>query len=113
MIALSSFWSEVIVLLTSTGNQGIDFVKHEEDLTIKQIVAQSIYRENGGKVSGEAEFDISVPDITGWDNANLAMGVQRIVNAFTPLNDAKLISGKELIWMVYRFVGEVEPEEGG
>jgi hypothetical protein len=76
-------------------------------------VAQSVYRENGGRVIGEAVFDISVPDITSRDNANLAMGVQRIVTAFTPLYEAKLISGKELIRMVYRFVGEVEPVEGG
>jgi hypothetical protein len=36
-----------------------------------------------------------------------------MVIAFTPLYEAMLISGKELIRMVYRFVAEVEAEEGG
>jgi hypothetical protein len=57
------------------------------------------------------DFEVTVPDITERDNATLAIGVQRIVNAFAPLYKAKLISSRELIRMVYRFVGEVAPAQ--
>ncbi len=52
---------------------------------------------------------VTVPDITERDNAQLAIGVQRIVNAFAPLYNAKLIDSKELIRLVYRFLAEIPP----
>jgi hypothetical protein len=46
-----------------------------------------------------------------WDVvANLAIAVQRIVTAFAPLYNAKLIDPKEFIRLVYRFVAETMPE---
>ena len=74
-------------------------------------VALAVYRANGGRVPASPTFEVSVPDITERDNAAVAVGVQRIVNAFAPLYNAKLISSRELIRMVYRFVAEVAPEE--
>jgi hypothetical protein len=58
------------------------------------------------------QIDITVPDITERDNANLAIAVQRIVTAFTPLYNAKLIEQKEFTRLVYRFVAETIPESG-
>ena len=56
------------------------------------------------------EIKINVPDITARDNANLAIAVQRIVTAFAPLYNAKLIEPKEFVRLVYRFVDETMPE---
>ncbi|MCX6036267.1 MAG: hypothetical protein NTV38_15060, partial [Chloroflexi bacterium] len=58
-------------------------------------------------------IDIITPDITEKDNANLAIAVQRVVTAFAPLYNAKLISPKEFIRLVYRFVAETMPETIG
>lgn len=53
---------------------------------------------------------ISAPDVTERDNANLAMGVQRITAAFIPLYNAGKITAQELIRLVYRFLAETPPE---
>ena len=74
-------------------------------------VALAVYRENGGRLPPSPEFEVTVPDITERDNAMLAIGVQRIVNAFAPLYNAKLIDSRELIRVVYRFLAEVAPNE--
>jgi hypothetical protein len=55
----------------------------------------------------------SISDITEKDNANLAIAVQRVVTAFAPLYNAKLIEPKEFIRLVYRFVAETIPEKIG
>jgi hypothetical protein len=44
-----------------------------------------------------AQVQVSVPDITEHDNASLAIGVQRIVNAFAPIYNARLVDEKEFI----------------
>ena len=59
------------------------------------------------------QIDILTPDITERDNANLAISVQRIVTAFAPLYNAKLIPPREFIRLVYRFVAETMPETIG
>jgi hypothetical protein len=74
-------------------------------------VALAIYRENGGRVPVDPAFDVTVPDITERDNTSLAIAVQRIVNAFAPLYNARLIDSKELIRLVYRFLSEVPPDD--
>jgi hypothetical protein len=56
------------------------------------------------------EFEITCPDVTEHDNSLLAIGAQRIVNAFAPLYNARLVSGAEVLRMVYRFIGEAAPE---
>jgi hypothetical protein len=71
--------------------------------------ALAVYRQNGGRVPAEAEFEVSVPDISGRDNAELAIAVQRVVNAFAPLYNAKLVDAGEFLRLVYRFLGEVPP----
>ena len=73
-------------------------------------VAMAVYRLNGGRLPAQPEFELTVPDVTERDNATLAIGVQRIVNAFAPLYNAKLIDRPELIRIVYRFLAEVPPE---
>jgi hypothetical protein len=73
-------------------------------------VAIAVYRENGGRLPSKPDFDITCPDITERDNANLAIGVQRIVSAFSPLLNSKLIDNKEFIRLVYRFLSEVAPD---
>jgi len=58
----------------------------------------------------QPEFEIAVPDITERDNAALAIGAQRIVNAFAPLYNARLIDTTEFLRLVYRFIAEATPE---
>jgi hypothetical protein len=56
---------------------------------------------------------VNAPDVTEKDNANLAIAVQRVTAAFAPIYNAKLISPKEFIRLVYRFVAETPPETIG
>jgi len=63
--------------------------------------------------SSLSDIRIITPDITEKDNANLAIAVQRVVTAFAPLYNAKLIEPKEFIRLVYRFVAENIPEKIG
>jgi len=74
-------------------------------LSLLQIVASLHGRSN-------ADIQINVPDITEKDNANLAIAVQRVVTAFAPLYNAKLIKPNEFIRLVYRFVAEKMPVPG-
>ncbi len=73
-------------------------------------VAISVYRQGGGHVSPNPDFTLTMPDITERDNANLAISVQRIVNAFAPIYNSRLITSQELIRIIYRFLAEVLPE---
>jgi hypothetical protein len=61
----------------------------------------------------DPDIHIIVPDINERDNANLAIAVQRVVTAFAPLYNAKLIEPKEFIRLVYRFVAETMPKTVG
>ena len=61
----------------------------------------------------QAEINVEVPDISERDNATLALAVQRMVSAFAPLYNAKLIDPAEFIRLVYRFVAETPPEHIG
>lgn len=72
-------------------------------------VAYQVYRLPAN-MPAKSDIEVTCPDITERDNANLAIAVQRVVNAFAPLYNAKLIDAEELIRLVYRFVGEVPPE---
>ena len=76
--------------------------------TLLQTVVQ-IRRRSVSNLPVSPEIQINVPDITERDNANLAIAVQRIVTAFAPLYNAKLIDPKEFIRLVYRFVAESAP----
>jgi hypothetical protein len=60
---------------------------------------------------GDITFEIEYPDITEKDNANLALGVQRIVTAFMPLYNARIVTYEEFIRLVYRFLAETPPEK--
>ena len=57
-----------------------------------------------------APIEINVPDVTERDNASLAAAVQHITQAFVPLYNAKKISARELIRLVYKFLAETPPE---
>ena len=61
----------------------------------------------------QSEINVEVPDISERDNATLALAVQRMVSAFAPLYNAKLIDPAEFIRLVYRFVAETPPEHIG
>ena len=57
-----------------------------------------------------APIEINVPDVSERDNAALAQGVQGIAQAFVPLYNARKISARELIRLVYKFLAETPPE---
>ncbi len=57
-----------------------------------------------------ALIEINVPDVTERDNAILAASVQNITQAFVPLYNARKISARELIRLVYKFLAETPPE---
>jgi hypothetical protein len=79
---------------------------------IHSIVAVmlDVYKDAGGTLPEKPAFKVSAPDITERDNANLALAVQRIVASMAPLYNAKKISARELIRLVYRFLAETAPE---
>jgi hypothetical protein len=83
-----------------------------------QTLLQTVYdvRRSASQYSNlpaEPNIDVMAPDITERDNSNLAISVQRIVTAFAPLYNAKLIDTKEFVRLVYRFVAETMPDTVG
>jgi hypothetical protein len=80
--------------------------------TLLHIVI-TIRRKSRLDLPAHPDIDITAPDITERDNANLAISVQRIWTAFAPIYNAKLIPPKEFIRLVYRFVAETPPENIG
>lgn len=56
------------------------------------------------------DIRVLASDITERDNASLSISVQRIVTAFAPLYNARLIPPSEFLRLVYRFVAEVPPD---
>jgi hypothetical protein len=85
------------------------YLKHVVQTVVS--VALAIRRRTTSRLPAAPDFDIIVPDISERDNATLAIGAQRIVNAFAPLYNARLIDSAELIRLVYRFVAETSPED--
>ncbi len=83
-------------------------VVHTLLVTVLQVRRRTITN-----LTASPDIKILVPDITERDNANLAIAVQRVVTAFAPLYNAKLITPREFIRMVYRFVAEAMPETIG
>lgn len=79
---------------------------------VQRVVQVSIANQRHFDTSLPANptFTITAPDITERDNANLSLAVLRIVQAFAPLYNAKKISAKETMRIVWRFLGEVPPE---
>jgi hypothetical protein len=76
------------------------------------LTVYSIHRKVITNLPVNPHIDITTSDITERDNANLAIAVQRIVTAFAPIYNAKLITPQEFIRLVYRFVAETMPESG-
>jgi hypothetical protein len=83
--------------------------------TLLQTVAAIRQKRMPGAQASVHPEDIHIlaPDITERDNANLAISVQRIVTAFAPLYNARLIPPEEFVRLVYRFVAETAPEQIG
>jgi len=77
--------------------------------TLLQAVL-TVRRRYNSNIPARAEIRILVPDITEKDNAALSIAAQRIVTAFAPLYNAKIIEPKEFIRLVYRFIAENVPE---
>jgi hypothetical protein len=78
-------------------------------LTVLQT-ALEVRRGVDPGLPARASIQVSVPDITERDNATLAMAVQRITQAFAPLYNARKISARELIRLVYKFLAETPPD---
>jgi hypothetical protein len=85
------------------------YMRHVVQTVITTMLA--IRRRVNSHIPSDPDFEITTPDISERDNAQLAIGAQRIVNAFAPLYNAKLITTSELIRLVYRFIAETPPEE--
>ena len=78
-------------------------------LNVLQTVLE-IRRGYDSSLPTRPRIDINVPDITERDNSNLSMAAQRIVSTFVPLYNAKKISARELIRLVYKFLAETPPD---
>lgn len=77
------------------------------------LTVVSLKKKYKADLPDRANIEITCSDITERDNANLAIAVQRIVTAFAPIYNAKLIDPREFIRLVYRFVAETAPETIG
>ena len=77
------------------------------------LTVVSLKKKYKADLPERANIEIACSDITERDNANLAIAVQRIVTAFAPIYNAKLIDPREFIRLVYRFVAETPPETIG
>lgn len=73
-------------------------------------VACEVRRHYDSRMPAKPDISINTPDITERDNANLALAVQRIVQAISPLYNAGKISANEVLRLVYRFLAETRPE---
>jgi hypothetical protein len=83
-----------------------------------QTLLQTVYdvRRSASQYSNlpaAPNIDVMASDISERDNSNLAIAAQRIVTAFAPLYNAKLIDTKEFVRLVYRFVSETMPDYVG
>ena len=72
--------------------------------------ALAVLRRTNPHLPAVPEFSITTPDVSERDNALLAIAAQRVVNAFAPLYNARLIDATELLRLVYRFIGETPVE---
>ena len=78
--------------------------------TTLQVALDVRRKHDGGLPKHEIQqIQVVVPDITERDNASLALGVQRLINAFVPLYNSKIVDTKEFIRLVYRFLAEQPP----
>lgn len=85
------------------------FLRHALANVLQTVI--EIRRSYDNTLPTRPQIEISVPDITERDNSNLAMAVQRITAAFIPLYNAKKITAKELIRLVYKFLAETAPKQ--
>ena len=74
-------------------------------------VALEVRRTHDSRIPRRPVIKVIVPDITERDNATLGMAVQRVTAAFIPLYNAKKITARELIRLVYKFLAEAPPDE--
>jgi len=61
----------------------------------------------GGRVSIKEEIEVGASDISGRDNAALAVAASTIVAAFKELRDRQLLDDAELLRLAYKFAGEI------
>jgi len=61
----------------------------------------------GGRVSAREEISVGASDISGRDNAALAVAASTIVAAFKELRDRQLVDDAELLRLSYKFAGEI------
>lgn len=70
-------------------------------------------RQADSKIDHEANIQVHAADLSARDNAALAIATQAASRTFFDLFDRGLIDRSELMRMVYRFAGEVQPQESG
>lgn len=80
-------------------------------LTRMVQVAVEVRRKADTKLPEQGGFTITAPDITERDNEKLALAVLRITQAFAPLYNAKKITAKKFIELIFRFIAETPPDE--
>ena len=73
--------------------------------------ALAVRRRVDPRLPAATEIRVEAPDISERDNASLAISAQRLVNALAPLYNARLVDSRELLRLVYRFLGETAPED--
>lgn len=67
----------------------------------------------GQAVDPSTAIKLNAPDVTEKDNAALALATNQVTAAAMTLFDAGMIDSKEVIRLIYRFAGEVEPDSIG
>lgn len=69
-------------------------------------IAVTIRKQYDSRVNPQAKIEISKPDITERDNANLSLAVSRIYPVVADLFDRKGMDEAELLRLIYRMAGE-------
>jgi hypothetical protein len=75
------------------------------------VLAVTIRKQQDRRVNPSSEIKAIGPDITERDNSSLALAVSRIYPAMSDMFDREGIDEHELLRVVYRIAGEVQPAQ--
>jgi hypothetical protein len=73
------------------------------------VLAVTIRKQSDRRVQPSSQIQAIGPDITERDNSSLALAVSRIYPAMSELFDREGIDEHELLRVVYRMAGEIQP----
>lgn len=76
---------------------------------LKTAVTRRAWHDN--KIKADAKIEITSADATERDNAALALSTSQIVSAIGEMYDRELLDEQEYMRLVYRFAGEVLPQD--